>query len=265
MAEFILTWNPTRWSMLDRDYDDFADQTGRGHEVEDRWSTGSRTGGIQPGDHAYLLRQKADRGIIAQGRFVTGVYEDEHWDGSGTDANYAEVAWSVWLPVHERLPTEILKAKVPGVVWDRIQGSGVRVDEAAAHGLDDLWLEHLAQVGRAPAWSPDQVPPSAAYREGAVERVQVNRYERDPRARAAAVEHHGVDCIVCGFNFEAVYGDLGRGFINIHHVREISTLPDGYVVDPTTDLVPVCPNCHAMLHRERPAMTPEQLRQELHR
>lgn len=210
---------------------------------------------------SYLLRQHSDRGIVAAGYFTSEVYPEDHWDGSGRLANYAEVAWTTWLPVDERLPVEVLKANVPMVVWDRIQGSGIQVPADAAALLDNLWEDHLASLGREPVRLADEVQPSATYREGAVTRIEVNRYERDPRARAAAIAHHGLDCVVCGFNFATVYGaGLGSNFIHVHHLKELSTLPDDYEVDPVADLVPVCANCHAMLHRERPALTPETLR-----
>ncbi|WP_321867029.1 HNH endonuclease [Paraburkholderia tropica] len=101
---------------------------------------------------------------------------------------------------------------------------------------------------------PDDVVGAKAYHEGAVTQVLVNRYERDPEARAAAIAHYGCKCCACGFDFEAKYGELGRGFIHVHHIVDIATIGTSYQVDPIKDLRPVCPNCHAMLHREKPAM-----------
>ena len=85
--------------------------------------------------------------------------------------------------------------------------------------------------------------------EGAVKRVTVNAFERDPKARKACIDHFGAACIVCGFDFFAIYGDVGKGFIHVHHTRPLSDVREGYAVDPKKDLVPVCPNCHAILHR----------------
>lgn len=96
--------------------------------------------------------------------------------------------------------------------------------------------------------------------EGAVRRVNVNAYERDPKARRACIAHHGATCAACGFDFGEVYGTLGDGFIHVHHVRPVSTLGKDYRVNPTTDLVPVCPNCHWMLHRESPPLSVEALK-----
>ena len=84
---------------------------------------------------------------------------------------------------------------------------------------------------------------------GVAQRVVVNRYERDPKARQACIDAHGTTCRVCGFDFESHYGELGRGFIHVHHIVPISEVGSDEDVDPVRDLVPVCPNCHAMLHR----------------
>lgn len=87
----------------------------------------------------------------------------------------------------------------------------------------------------------------------------VNRYERDAAARSAAIAHYGCKCCVCGFNFEKKYGKLGHGFIHVHDVVDLASIGAEYVVDPVKDLRPVCPNCHAMLHTEKPAMQIDQL------
>lgn len=74
---------------------------------------------------------------------------------------------------------------------------------------------------------------------------------------------HGYDCMVCGFNYEAAYGKRGKDYIHVHHLLPVSELPPRYEVDPVKDLVPVCANCHAMIHRTKPAMTPGKLRRLL--
>lgn len=78
-------------------------------------------------------------------------------------------------------------------------------------------------------------------------KVYVNRYERDPEERRKCIERFGnkYKCIVCGFNFEDKYGEIGRGFIHVHHINPLSD--NGQ--DVSENLIPVCPNCHAMLHR----------------
>lgn len=85
--------------------------------------------------------------------------------------------------------------------------------------------------------------------EGALLSVLVNKYERNILARRACLTKHGYSCSVCGMNFEEKYGEIGRNFIHVHHIVPISTIGQEYQIDPEKDLVPVCPNCHAMLHK----------------
>ena len=105
--------------------------------------------------------------------------------------------------------------------------------------------------------SPEKFP------EGAKHSVTINAYERNPKARAACIAHHGYACSVCGFDFKSVYGAIGEGFIHVHHIVAIGTIGKEYEVDPIKDLIPVCPNCHAMIHRNETALTVEQLRKIL--
>lgn len=102
---------------------------------------------------------------------------------------------------------------------------------------------------------PDDVEEDGALTEGAVRSVLVNQYERSPAARRKAIDHYGCRCAVCEFDFENRYGAIGRGFIHVHHVVDIATIGREYQIDPIGDLRPVCPNCHAMLHTRRPAMS----------
>ena len=77
------------------------------------------------------------------------------------------------------------------------------------------------------------------------------RYERNTRNRVLAIQEHGLSCKVCNFNFEAVYGEQGRDFIEVHHINPLSTLEKAIEINPKTDLVPLCSNCHRMVHRRR--------------
>ncbi len=86
--------------------------------------------------------------------------------------------------------------------------------------------------------------------EGLKKTVTVNKYERSSIARKKCIEHKGCYCYVCGIDFEKNYGELGKGFIHVHHIVPISQIDKSYKVDYKEDLVPICPNCHAMIHRK---------------
>lgn len=86
--------------------------------------------------------------------------------------------------------------------------------------------------------------------EGQKKVIQSIRYERNPKNRALALEYHGIICLACGFNFNESYGkDLAKNFIEVHHIKPIS---EGRIeIDPKKDLIPLCSNCHSMIHREK--------------
>lgn len=95
---------------------------------------------------------------------------------------------------------------------------------------------------------PDEV--SETLEEGKRKSVTVNIYERNPIARKQCIEHYGVQCQVCDFDFKKIYGPVGKDFIHVHHIKPLHEIQRDYIVNPIQDLIPVCPNCHAMLHRK---------------
>jgi len=106
----------------------------------------------------------------------------------------------------------------------------------------------------------DEVESGIEYSEGKTKQVLINSYERNPIARKKCIEFYGVKCQVCEFNFEDKFGDLGKDFIHVHHIVDISMIGKEYSVDPIKDLIPVCPNCHSMLHKRKPAYAIEELK-----
>jgi 5-methylcytosine-specific restriction protein A len=100
-------------------------------------------------------------------------------------------------------------------------------------------------------------------REGKLTQTFSNAYERNAKARASCLKHHGFNCAVCGFNFGARYGAVGEGYIHVHHPKPLSQIGEEHQVDPVQDLRPVCPNCHAMLHTQTPPLSIEELKEML--
>jgi len=96
--------------------------------------------------------------------------------------------------------------------------------------------------------------------EGAARVIAVNAYERNSKARTACIKHHGAVCAVYDFNFETAYGAIGKGFVHVHHIIPLAEIRREYELDPIHDLIPVCPNCHAMIHLTQPALSVEELK-----
>lgn len=112
---------------------------------------------------------------------------------------------------------------------------------------------------------PDDIRDGKKYSEGAKKRITVNAYERDPKAREACLKRHGYRCAVCAMSFHEVYGDIGKHFIHVHHKKPLAARRTDYIVSPTIDLVPVCPNCHAMLHTSSPPLGVVELKEKMQR
>jgi 5-methylcytosine-specific restriction protein A len=96
--------------------------------------------------------------------------------------------------------------------------------------------------------------------EGDKKTVSINSYERNKKARTKCIQHYGLQCVVCDFDFEKVYKNIGKGFIHVHHLTKLSDIGQDYEVNPVKDLRPVCPNCHSMLHKKNPPYSIDELR-----
>lgn len=112
-------------------------------------------------------------------------------------------------------------------------------------------------------FAAEELFPEVGYVEGAARHVLVNAYERNRLARGACLRHYGRSCAACGFNFEANYGEATAGYIHVHHVIPIAQVGTEYELHPIRDLRPVCPNCHAVIHRREPPFSIEEIKHML--
>lgn len=254
MAAVILGWNPDRWTGWN--YRAVVDGVAESGQHLEQWSVGRRRN-IRPGTEAWLVLQGASdagRGLIGHGTVVSETFEAEPSGAPAASGTYISVSFDALLPLGEQIQPDNLAAAVPGIRWHgRNQRSGTSVPPSSEHGLRQLWREQ----------GPDTVDPAClvpgTYPREAVSRVEVNRYELDPAARRVCLAFHGTSCAACGFSFEAAYGAIGEGYVQVHHTVPASLLGISYQLDPVADLVPLCANCHAMAHRDvsTPRTVPE--------
>lgn len=145
-------------------------------------------------------------------------------------------------------------------------GLGSPVEVRDTSPVQVVWALRSPDGLSPPEVLPEEIDPSQeTVPEGASRTVTVNVYERDPNARRRCIERWGTRCSVCDFDFAATYGELGLGFIHVHHLKPLGEVRAEYALNPITDLRPVCANCHAMLHRRQPALQIETLRDLLSR
>jgi 5-methylcytosine-specific restriction enzyme A len=179
-----------------------------------------------------------------------------HWRGKTGSRLFQPAIQSMLRP----------RGKVHVFTRDDDRSAFVYHGEATAGSYEDtepvtiVW-QFTHALRRPPELLPEEITTPQDYLEGATRTVTVNVYERDPEARRACIEHYGPRCVACGFDFGLFYGELGEGFIHVHHLKPLSEVGREYRVDPVADLRPVCPNCHAMVHREDPPISIERLRE----
>lgn len=264
MPTYLMSWNPKRWTWhgLDQSIERIrADQ-----HLNDRWSCG-RNRSIQSGDRIFLIRLGLQpKGIIASGWAVSDVQQGKHWDRKlarqGKQALYVDIDLDVLLnpDTEDIFPrTELDKGSFAEMHWDT-QASGVRIPDHVARELERKWSQFLkGSPNSRPTIPEEDLENPATFFEGSSRQVALNIYERNPEARKACLDHYGYDCILCGFNFKEAFGEVGDKFIHVHHLKPLSDIGKRYKLDPIRDLRPVCPNCHAMIHRRNPAYTIEEI------
>lgn len=143
-----------------------------------------------------------------------------------------------------------------------------------------IWAEYAGQpaklatdakairdaVGSADEAKIAKLPEAGEYvgEEGGVIMRLHKRYERDGklvrRKIAEAVTQGSLKCEVCEFDFEAAYGELGAGYIEVHHLKPVNQLGKGGKTR-LSDLALLCANCHRMAHRKREPLTLDELRE----
>jgi 5-methylcytosine-specific restriction protein A len=112
---------------------------------------------------------------------------------------------------------------------------------------------------------PEELPEvvEMEFYEGLKKTVIVNSYERNSKARELCVKHWKAICVICDFDFEKAYGEIGKGFIHVHHLTPVAQIGKTYQVDPIKDLIPVCPNCHSIIHKKEPPYSIEEMKKML--
>jgi len=138
-------------------------------------------------------------------------------------------------------------------------GTTFRLDQTQFDRIMFYWTDDLGEQEE----PRDLVVKNAIYFEGRAKECRSILYERSKPAREDCLKEYGYDCSVCEMNFEESYGEVGKQFIHVHHIDPVASKTGEYEIDPQKDLIPVCPNCHAMIHKKTPPYSVEELKQLL--
>ncbi|MBP3045104.1 HNH endonuclease [Arthrobacter jiangjiafuii] len=230
-----------------------------------RWRV-SRGQQLDPGTDVWLFAQgQHGRGLLGH-----GVVAAAPQPGPALPARLgllAGIVFDLLLPPGEALPAEELEIRVPEVNWNAVRSTGTGVPGTAEGALRAAWTAFL-HTSPAPEYdlgvADPTVPLPGSLPQDSLRHVAVSRYEYDADALRQCVAFHGLRCAACGLSMEQIYGPAGAAFIQVHHIVPPAAIGPDYTLDPVADLVPLCPNCHAMAHRGAPdAFTPAELRRML--
>lgn len=262
---YLFAWNPKQWRW--NDLQDCIDSLNKVGQIERKWSCGNSKK-IKKGDRVFLIRLgKEPRGIFGSGYAKSSYYVSSHWDGTpGKLTHYIDIEFDILInPEKSRIfDFEMLKkVDLQRVQQWSPQQSGISINPSVIEALESSWFKFITDnkvIGKSFIANDILLDTTETFWEGKSKDITQTRYERNPQARRMCIMHHGCSCKICGFNFESNFGDYGKGFIHVHHIEPISERGDEYEIDPKRDLIPVCPNCHAMIHLRRPAYTIDEIK-----
>lgn len=264
MNTYLFVWNPKRWTWDDIESD--VKQVDLNGFCSLRWSC-ANTKTIEPGDRIFLIKVGTEpKGIMGSGFATSSPFPDKHWSGENKTTNYITADFETLMNPDKDPILTLGILKTGGLAkqnWTP-QSSGISLRPELVDELEGIWFDFLTtnKIRHNP-FLPTKDKNEKTYSEGTPNQILMTKYERNPFARKACIEHYGLSCAICGFNFLDKYGDIGKDFIHVHHIRQISTIGKKYTIDPIKDLRPVCPNCHSMIHRTKTPMSIEELKRRL--
>ncbi|MCP4141370.1 MAG: HNH endonuclease [Chloroflexi bacterium] len=259
MGAFLFIWNPGKWKW--HDLDEKINILRNTSSVSDTWSCVSHKK-IKEGDRAFLLRLGEEpKGIIGSGYIASYPFLQEHWGGKDKLIYKVVIEFDVLINATREpiLDIDILShGNLARQTW-LSQSSGISIKQEVINELEDVWFSFLKEQKH------HAKPFSGTHKltEGKQNQVVTTRYERNPHARKECLEYYGFSCQVCEIKFHDRYGGIGKDFIHVHHQAVIADADGEREVNPIKDLIPVCPNCHAMLHKKKPPYTIEELQIKL--
>jgi hypothetical protein len=215
------------------------------------------------------VERRQDRGLLEVWGPYAAVKRDEVWSMrfTYTPAREFTRTFALVAAAHESairpaalsgLNPESKKAHHPGLVVALERATGITLPQPS-YILPQALAGEAAQSVKASApptvvqpRSASEVPGHDIFDEGRVVERLVNARERDRKARAAAIARYGARCILCGFDFGAIYGPEAASLIHVHHLQPIAK--GRRETNPATDLVPLCANCHMVVHSRDPML-----------
>ena len=216
----------------------------RAHQIEVYW-------GRKPEDYLYIDRKTAFS--LEELQVVI------HPELNKRVAEFLRELSGVKSPKRTELGKLILSSQYKGfqnyVSGGQHQGAAWRLDITNDLQSLRLFLSTLRPKiieEEVPVSEPSSSDDESDFVEGAKYNVILSKHERSKSARKRCIDYYGCKCMFCGYDFETNFGEIGKGFIHVHHIVPLEEIGKSYKVNPVKDLIPLCPNCHAMVHKRKP-------------
>ena len=257
MATILLAWNPDKFPW--GDLRDELEKVKRDGRTTDRWSVGNRRY-LDSGTRFFLIRLGSEpRGLVGSGWTTSQPFEAPHWDieraNHGDKAQYVDIYFDTLTESPRITMRELDVPPFSDMHWST-QMSGIEIPAHIAEPLENLWSK---KNGADISSGIEELKVVSPITEGHADRVYVNRYERNPKARALCLARYGLRCAACNCLMQDVYGQSALGLIHVHHLCRLADVTREYIVNPERDLRPVCPNCHAVIHSHDPPYSIEEV------
>jgi len=261
LKSFLFTWNPTKWKWTDLPQA-VTEANGEG-EYFHQWACKSYKS-IKEGDRAILIRLGVPpKGIIGAGLVISKPFKNLHYNSEraerGDQVYYVKIRFDL-LDDKPIITEEELRSNGLGEHNNWFpESSGIAIPESFANLLEN----RLNEITGDRFIPPTQDEILQLRNEGTIRTRTVTTYERDPIARTQCLDHYGTSCQICNFSFQDFYGEIGTDYIEVHHIVPLSDIQGEHTVDPVNDLIPLCPNCHRMIHKRKPPYSIDEIREKI--
>lgn len=260
MNSFLFGWNPQRSTF---DLEENITLLHAGNRVVEEWPCASHKK-VENGDRAILVKLgKKPTGIIGSGFVASAPFLAPDQKVKEKLVPKVLIEFETLLDSNKEpiLTLDILRqGKLSQQHWTP-ELPGISIKTEIVNEFEAMWFEFLStQIIRYNPFLTEADVKHRVFNEGTPYQVIQTKYERNPHARNECIKHFGFDCFICGFNFEEKYGLTGKDFIHVHHLKQISEVSKPYEIHPIEDLRPICPNCHSLIHKRRPAYTIEEMK-----
>ena len=152
-------------------------------------------------------------------------------------------------------------AKAEEDVWNEFSNDPVRcrqIADAILRGLENQDLD-TGSLETQSEEGMEEAPEGRLLTRIHVARER-NRKLVESKRKQALKKYGKLVCEICGFDFILHYGTRGEGFMECHHLKPVAWLANGQKTH-LNDLALVCANCHRMIHRSRPWLSVEQVKE----